>query len=219
MNVSEIMTTDVLTARPTENFKELVERMLTRRVSCLPIVDEQGYVLGMVSESDLLASVAYQGDKTTVLGLFAAVLHGRDAWLAKKAGAIDARDLMTRSVVTTRPDDDIREVACRLLDWGVNHAPVVEDDRLVGIVSRQDILRVFRRTDHDIDAELRGILADPAKVPAGARLSMTVQAGVVSLLGTVEHQHDVEILKALVRDVPGAVAVQCDLASRNSQRC
>ena len=210
------MRDDVVTAAPGDEFKDLVERMLTRGVSCLPVVDQDGHVLGIVSETDLLASEAYAGDRRGALALVAAVLRGQDAWLVNKTGRC-ARDLMTRHVVCASPDDDVRTTARRLLDWAVNHVPVVEEGRLVGIVSRQDLLRVFRRTDHGIHTEVTAALNDSGLGAADVRASVGVRRGVVSVVGSVAHADDVERVRSTIRSVDGVVAVDCDLAVREPE--
>lgn len=208
------MTTDVVTARPADEFKDLVERMLTRGVSCLPVVDGDGHVLGIVSETDLLANEAFEGEKRSPLALVGAALRGHDAWLVSKAGSRRARELMTHDVVCASPDDDIPMTARRLLDWAVNHMPVVEDGRLVGLVSRHDLLQVFRRTDHAIHAEITAALQDEARAPADVRVSVDVSRGVVTVVGSVARSDDVQAVKSLLRSVDGVVDVECDLAVR-----
>lgn len=211
MKVRELMRTDVVTAAPGDDFKELVECMLARNVSCLPVVDEEGHVLGVVSETDLLAAEAFDGEKRSALALLGAALRGHDAWLVSKSGSRLARDLMTRDVVSTHADEDTRVAARRMLDWAVNHLPVLEDGRLAGIVSRQDLLRLFRRTDHGIQAEIMSAL------PPGTHVAVHVRHGVVSLVGTVNHAHDAEALESLVKSVDGVVAVDADLGVREGQ--
>src|SRR6188768_3506258 len=116
MNVREIMTTDVVTASPGEWFKDLVERMLARSVSCLPIVDDDRRVMGIVSETDLLANEAFSPEHRGALALIGAALVGHDAGLVRRASAKRARDLMTARVSTIGPDDEIDVAARRLLD-------------------------------------------------------------------------------------------------------
>lgn len=217
MNVRELMRTDVITASPAEEFKDLVERMLLHGVSCLPVVDDDGHILGILSETDLLANEAYEGDRRSSLALVAAVLRGQDAWLVRKTGHC-ARDLMTRDVLLAHPDDDVRATARRLLDWAVNHMPVVEHGRLVGIVSRQDLLQVFRLTDHEIHAQVTAALEDPDRAPADVRASVGVRRGIVSVVGSVAELDDVERIRALVRSMDGVIAVKCDLAVRGADQ-
>jgi CBS domain-containing protein len=214
MKVRELMRSDVVTAAPADDFKELVERMLARDVSCLPVVDPEGHVLGIVSETDLLAAEAFDGKKRGALALVGAALRGHDAWLVSKSGSTRARDLMTREVVCTEPDEDSRLAALRMLDWAVNHLPVLADGRLVGIVSRQDLLRTFRRTDHGIHAEISAILRDETRIPPGVHASVDVWHGTVSLVGTVAHPEDIVALESMARSIDGVVAVECDLAVR-----
>jgi CBS-domain-containing membrane protein len=214
MKVREIMTTDVVTAAPGEWFKDLVERMLARNVSCLPVVDGDRRVMGILSETDLLANEAFSPVQRGALALVGAALVGHDAGLVRKASAKRARDLMTPRVSSVGPDDDIHVAARRLLDGEINHLPVIENGCLVGIVSRQDLLQIFRRTDHALDEEINAKLQDPSWAPDDVRVSVSVRHGVVNMVGSVRHSADKPIVESMVRHVPGVVDVNGDIIVR-----
>jgi CBS domain-containing protein len=214
MKVREFMTTGVVTAAPGEWFKDLVERMLARNVSCLPVVDGEERVLGIVSETDLLANEAFEPEQRGPLALVGAALMGHDAGLVRKASAKRARDLMTKKVSTIGPDEEIGVAARRLLDCEVNHLPVVEHGCLVGMVSRQDILQTFRRTDHAIYEEIHAKLEDPMWAPEDVRTSLSVRHGVVHLVGSVQYKADKAVVESMLEKIPGVVAVESDLAVR-----
>jgi CBS domain-containing protein len=211
------MTADVVTASPGEWFKDLVERMLARNVSCLPVVDDDRRVMGIVSETDLLANEAFSPEQRGALALVGAALMGHDAGMVRKASAKRARELMTPKVSTIGPDDDIQVAARRLLDGEINHIPVTEDGCLVGIVSRQDLLQVFRRTDHAIDEELNAKLHDPLWAPEEVRVSLSVHHGVVTVLGSVLHPADRAIVESLVWRTPGVIDVKADIVVREPE--
>jgi CBS domain-containing protein len=159
--VRDIMTTGVVTVRPDTSFRELAVKFREHRVSGFPVTADDGTVVGVVSESDLLALAA-----------------------GHAAGRATASDLMTHPAVTIGPDDLVRTAARLMQSRRVQRLPVVDrDGRLEGIVSRSDVLSVFRRDDDEIRREITqdviadGYFTDPA------RLTVTVHNGIVTLEG------------------------------------
>ena len=149
MLVRDIMTTAVVTATADTSFQELVQLMLHHGVSGIPVVGGDGRPVGIVTEADLLAKEAYRSHRDRpadpLLG------QTENTWAAKSRG-LRAADLMTAPVRTVRPDDPVRLTAARMIATGVNRFPVVDGDgRLVGIVSRDDVLRIL----HDDSEEMQ----------------------------------------------------------------
>ena len=141
MHVRDVMTTDVVTVPPDADFGEIVERLLDRGISGLPVVDADGTLLGMVTEADLVSREAYGPGRRRPLGLVLDYLRDRDPAWVRKASGTTARDLMTQVVTTASPDDELRVIARVLLESGHRRLPVVRaDGRLAGIVSRRDLL-------------------------------------------------------------------------------
>lgn len=141
MHVRDVMSTNVVEARPEDTYAEIVDRLLAHDISGLPVVDAEGALLGMVTEADLVSREAYGPDRRRPLGLILDLLRERDpAWVRKSSGTT-AGELMTRVVDTAAPDDELRVVAQRMLETGHRRLPVVgADGRVVGIVSRRDLL-------------------------------------------------------------------------------
>lgn len=141
MHVRDVMTRDVITVGPDETYGEIADRLLSHHISGLPVVDADGIVVGIVTEADLVSREAYGPERRRPLGLILDYLRDRDpAWVRKASGAT-ARELMTHLVTTASPDDELRVVARRMLASGHKRLPVVATDgRLVGIVSRRDLL-------------------------------------------------------------------------------
>jgi len=172
------------------------------RVSALPVVDDAGRVLGVVSEADLLTKEALDDEP----GVLAGILHRRDQ---ARARGVTAGDLMTTAVVAVRPDDTVEHAAKLMYDRRVKRLPVTDENgRLVGIISRADVLSVFDRTDHDIYQEitneviLGGFLANPSA------FQVTVKDGIVTLAGRPETNETGHDIVRLVRHVQGVVAVR-----------
>jgi CBS domain-containing protein len=209
MRVRDIMTATVVTATSNTTFQDLVDLMLRHGVSGVPIVDAEHRPIGIVTEADLIAKEAYR----SLRGRPADPTTGRqeNAWGAKARG-LRAGQLMTSPVRTACPQDLVRMAAARMVTTGVNRLPVVETDgRLVGIVSRDDVLRIFHRDDDDVAKEVERTLADPLTVPAGHAVRASVQHGVVTLNGSVGQASHAGLVEGAVRELPGVVDVISEL--------
>ena len=163
--VKDVMTTQVAIVRRDTSFKEIAARMRRDRISAFPVLDDEGKVIGIVSEADMLAKEALDGGQAGMPGMITGMLRRREQ--AKAAGTT-AGDLMTSPAVTTTGEDSIQHAARLMYARRVKRLPVVDaDGRLVGIVSRADVLAVFECPDRDIrheitdDVILRESLADP----------------------------------------------------------
>jgi len=199
--VKDVMTAEVVAVRRDATFKELAAVLRRYRVSALPVVDDAGRVIGVVSEADLLAKEALADP-----GVMAEVLHRKDV---RKAEGLTAGDLMTSPPVTAAPEDPIEQAARMMHFMRVKRLPVVNSGgQLVGIVSRSDVLAVFDRPDEDIRTEivdsmlLHEFLIDPRL------FKVTVESGVVTMEGTPETAALGHALVRKARHVPGVVAVR-----------
>ena len=199
--VKDVMTAEVVAVRRDATFKELAAVLRRYRVSALPVVDDAGRVIGVVSEADLLAKEALADP-----GVMAEVLHRKDV---RKAEGLTAGDLMTSPPVTAAPEDPIGQAARMMHFMRVKRLPVVNSGgQLVGIVSRSDVLAVFDRPDEDIRTEivdsmlLHEFLIDPRL------FKVTVESGVVTMEGTPETAALGRALVRKARHVPGVVAVR-----------
>lgn len=143
VTVGQVMTTGVLTIRPTATFQEIVTLLLDYEISGLPVVDADGVLVGIVSEADLISKEAYGAEaaRRRHLKLLRDHLHGQDTAWVQKAAAREARELMTSPVRTVSPDDDLSVAARIMLTEHVKRLPVVSDGKLVGMLARHDLLR------------------------------------------------------------------------------
>jgi CBS domain-containing protein len=207
VKVKDVMTTDVLTVRPDTSFKDTVELLVENHVSGVPVVDAQDRVLGLVTEADLVSKEAFDLRHRRPLAAVAELVTGARRW-SEKAGGLTAGEVMSDRVVTVTPRTDVQAVARKMLDLGVRRFPVVDDDgRLVGIVARQDLLRVFHRSDRDIAAEIDVKLLDPMYAPEEHSVTAVVEDGVVTLVGSVQFSGEVPVVVGLASKVPGVVEV------------
>lgn len=178
------------------------------------MVDDEHQMLGIVTQADLLTKEAYSDAPRRLLDLVADLVANRDpSWRLKAVGLV-ARDLMTRRVVTASPDEDAHSAAHRMMEARVTRMPVVENDRVVGIVSRQDLLRLFQRDDAAIIGELRSVLQNPLLTPEDNAVTASISEGVVTLKGTVPYPPDLAVLEAMVWRIPGVVALRNKVVAR-----
>lgn len=206
MKVKDVMTTEVVTVREDTPFKDIVELLVEHRISGVPVVDANGLLVGMVTEADLVSKKAFDLHNRRPLAAVAELISGASRWSGKASG-LTAGQVMSDRVVAVTPGEDVRAVARRMLDLGVKRFPVLDDGRLVGIISRQDLLRLFHRPDRDIAAELEVKLANPLYAPEDHSVTAVVEDGVVTLIGSVRFSGEVPVVVGLASDVPGVVQV------------
>jgi CBS-domain-containing membrane protein len=201
--VDDVMTHQVVTALRDTPYKTVVHLLARNDVAAVPVVDDQQRPIGIVSEADLLHKESAQPDPQG---------HGPGLWLRRKdrsrAGAETAGALMNAPVVTARPEWSLVEAA-RVMDR--HHlkrlAVVDEAGRLVGIVSRSDLLGVFLRHDRAILDEIRHDVLEHTLYLAPDAVSVQVLDGVVTLRGKLERRSLVPITVRLCRAVDGVVTV------------
>ena len=203
ITVSEVMTRRVVTASPETTFKEAVGLLERNRVSGLPVVDRSGQLVGIVSEADLL-------NKAEKRDPDAYVLESRRHRLDRsRAAALDVASAMSREVTSVQADSPIALAAREMHARGFKRLPVVDaEGRLVGIVSRGDLLKVFLRSDNELRAEIRRILDHAERTLGGSALSPFVTGGVVELTGTFNKKNQLEATLRAVAGVDGVVGIR-----------
>lgn len=206
MKVKDVMTTEVLTVAEDTPFKDVVDLLVEHRISSVPVVDDERRLVGLVTEADLMSKEAFDLRHRRPLAIVAELISGTSRWSGKASG-LTAGAVMTERVVTVGPAADVRAAARRMLELGVKRFPVVEDGRLVGIVSRQDLLRIFHRADADIVAELEVKMASPLYAPDDHTVIADVADGVVTLTGSVRWSGEVPVMVGLAAGVAGVVEV------------
>jgi len=213
VKISEIMTTDVVSVEPETPFKDVIDRLVRSGVSSLPVVDEGGRLVGLVTEADVISKEAY-GSRRRALALLGDLLSGRDhRWVTKAAGLV-AGDVMTKNVVVCSPEEDVRPVARRMLQRGVKRMPVVEAGTLAGVISRHDILAVLNRPDDVISTDVENALANDPNRPDDHHVRFSVDDGIVTLTGDVRYGWDEPVVVSIVRSVPGVIDVISHLYHR-----
>ncbi|MCK8437250.1 CBS domain-containing protein [Streptomyces sp. D2-8] len=201
--VEELMTRNVVRARRDTQFKEIVRLLTESDVTAAPVVDELDRPVGVVSEADLLRKSSAQTDPS---GL-APVPHP-EAWERAKAEGARAEELMSAPAVCARPEWTVVEAARVMAAHNVKRLPVVDEtDRLLGIVSRGDLLRIFLRRDDAIRDEIAGDVLRRTLGPVAWDVTVEVHEGHVSLGGSVEDGNLIPVIERLCRSVDGVVSV------------
>ncbi|MFD7553782.1 CBS domain-containing protein [Streptomyces sp. NPDC059835] len=201
IKVGDLMTADVVSVTPKTAFKDIAKLLAQYDITGLPVLDEEDRVVGVVSQTDLLARAApaprpaREADTPTVPPTADGLMSAPAVTIGAEETAADAARLMTRR--------------------GIERLPVVdEEDRLVGIITRRDLLRLFVRPDSEIrrrvdDEVLRGVFG----VPVG-EIEVHVVDGIVTLDGRVELQSQLPALVSLVEQLDGVVAVASRVTAR-----
>ncbi len=222
MKVSDIMTHPVITVMPEMTIGEAAELMIGHRISGLPVVNAGGEVVGIVTEGDLLRRAETGTERRRARWLEFLIAPGRLASEYAHAHGRRVGEVMTDAVVSVGPDEPIAELIDAMERRRIKRVPVIDQGRLVGIVSRANLLRALvhnlpRPEDAPItsDEAIRDrILAEIAKQPWGPRASVDVRVenGVVELHGAVTDDRERPALRVLAENVPGVKEVRDRLA-------
>jgi CBS domain-containing protein len=222
MQAQDVMTTKVVTVAPDTPVTEIAKLLLDRQISAVPVVSDDGRLLGIVSEGDLISELGQEGAKRSWwLDLLASPQSRAQAYL-KGHGRL-ASDVMTRSIISVAPDTPLPEIARLLEARRIKRVPVLRDGALVGIVSRADLLRALAvhpsadaRAD---DRELRERLTvelEQAGLTWHPYVNIVVSAGAVHLWGVVPTRQEAEALRLAAGRVPGVTRVESHLAVRRT---
>ncbi|MFB0627477.1 CBS domain-containing protein [Streptomyces sp. AB3(2024)] len=201
IKVGDLMTGEVVCVVSATSFKDVAKLLAQHDVSGLPVVDDQDRVVGVVSESDLLARQANP--------------VATESPEASPVGEVTAGEVMSTPAVTIHAEETAADAARLMTRRSVERLPVVdEEERLVGIVTRRHLLRLFLRPDAEIRRRVTDdVLGDTLGLRADA-VEVHVVDGVVTLSGAVDGQSQVPILIRLVEQLEGVVAVASGVTGR-----
>ncbi|MEV5508216.1 CBS domain-containing protein [Streptomyces orinoci] len=205
--VSDVMTRTVVAVSRDASFKEIAKALADWHVSAVPVLAEDGRVIGVVSEADLLPKEEFKDRDPSRLEQ----LQYLDD--LAKAGGATAEGLMSAPAVTVHSHATLAEAARAMARTGVKRLPVVTaEGTLTGIVSRADLLKVYLREDADIAREVREAIAPLFRNQQPA-LHVQVAEGVVTLSGSLADTALVPVLARLARAVEGVVNVELQLSA------
>ena len=202
--VAHVMTTPVVTATEAMPFRDLAALLYARDIGAMPVVAPTGQLLGVVSRPDLIPKVAGLAAATGLYPGFGSRRRERRRAMARTAG-----ELMTTPAVTVTPQATVEQAARLMRRHRVGRLPVTFPltGRLAGIVTRADLLRVYRRAGEEIRAEIETEVLHRVRGVDPRRLAVSVRDGVVSVSGRVESRSAVACLVTAVLAVEGVVGV------------
>ncbi len=201
MQAQDVMTREVTTVGPGTTVQEAGTALTTRAVASLPVVDDDGELVGIVSESDLLRDQVPADPRS----------HLTRSPVSDAPRPKTVAEVMTSPVRTVDARDDLASVSTVLVEGRLRSVPVLAHGRLVGILARRDVLRTLVRPDEEVAAEVLALLERYTGEPGS--FQVTVQAGatrVVRTLGppSVSRATERRALDALARTVPGVLTVE-----------
>lgn len=211
LKVRDVMGRSVITVERETPLKDVAVLLIDRGISGVPVVDTDGAILGVVSEADLL--VKEQGADAVGHRRLARFIgeSGESRAQLVKLAALTAGEAMTAPAITIASDRRISEAAAVMTARKVNRLPVVDDGRLVGIVTRADLVRAYVRSDDQLARTIRDevllhiLWLDPTL------FAVTVTDGRASIAGRVQRRSTAEMIERTVSMVPGIIDVHADV--------
>jgi CBS domain-containing protein len=210
MEVRELMTREVETFTPELPLRAAAAVLVARGISGAPVCDADGRVIGVFSESDIVSKE--QGVDPETMSLLSRARGNRGARTKQTARTVE--EAMTSPPITVRPTTTVAAAAKTMADHGINRLPVVDGDRLAGIVTRADLVRAFARPDEEIRDEMVIMLQRELWIPRD-QVTVEVRDGEVLVSGEVETRSGAELVSAFASRVPGVVSVRSELAWRD----
>lgn len=221
MNVGDVMVTNVITVRPQASVQDIAKTLIANRISAVPVIDEANNLVGIVSEGDLIHRVEVGTDQRP--SWWVEFLAGKQALAQEfvKSHGRRATDVMTSKVVTVSADMPLSELACLFEKRRIKRVPVVDNGKMVGIVSRADLVRALAKSEIEvasndtIDAstlctDIVGRLRSELWWPGG--IGVAVHDRTVELWGVVETQVLKDAIKIAVEATPGVQAISDHLS-------
>jgi CBS-domain-containing membrane protein len=222
MKARDVMVSPVITVKPTSLVRDAAKIFLERRISAAPVVDDQGKIVGMISEGDLM----HRSEAGTE--------HQRPWWLRTfmsdetlaaeytEAHARKVADVMARHVITAAPDTPLHDIAALLEKNSIKRVPIVNDGQLVGIVSRANLVQAVASARRALeiplsDTAIRDQLLNHLKQQSWAHtslLNVTVSGGVVDLWGIAQSEAERQAMRVAAESIPGVRAVNDNLVKR-----
>ncbi len=222
MKARDVMVSPIITVKPYSSVKEVAKTFLERKISAVPVVDDLGKLVGIVSEGDLMHRSEAGTERQRPWWLLALIGNEMLAAEYVKAHARKVADVMMRNVVTATPDTPLHEIAALLERNSIKRVPIVKDDQLVGIVTRANLIQAVASTRKELDIPLsdttiRNKLLAHLKAQSWAHtalLNVTVTDGVVDLWGMTNSETEKKAIRVAAESTPGVRAVNDNLVMR-----
>ena len=225
MKARDVMVSPVITVKLSSSVQDVAKIFLQRRISAVPVVDDQGKVVGIVSEGDLMHRAEAGTERRYSWWLRPFISDEALANDYAKAHARKVADVMVRRVITAAPDTPLHEIAALLEKNAIKRVPIVKDGRLVGIVSRANLIQAVASTRKELevpltDSTIRDKLLEHLKHQGWAHtalLNVTVNGGIVDLWGITQSEAERKAIRVAAEATPGVCAVNDNLITRPIQ--
>jgi len=222
MNASDVMVSPVITVSPDTAVSEVARILLDRGISGVPVVDESGQLVGIVTEGDLMRRPEAGTERRRSWWLEAFIGEELLAAEYAKAHAQKVADIMSSRVITAGPDTPLHEIATLLERNSIKRVPIVKDGQLVGIVSRANLVQAVAsaRSPSEVslsDTEIRERLLDhlrQLKWGHPSLLNVTVKDGIVDLWGVTRSDAETQALRIAAESIPGVRGVNDNMLRR-----
>jgi CBS domain-containing protein len=217
MKARDVMVSHVITVGPELDVKAVANTLVANGISAVPVVTIDGSVVGIISEGDLMRRAVSSAERKRSWWL--ETFSSAEQLMAEfvKTHGRKAKDVMTRQVISVDPDTSLQEVANLLEKHGIKRVPVLKDGRLVGIVSRSNLVQALASRGlafvdvTEADEVLRKVIvSNLRKLPWTAAMAMVdviVDRGVVNLWGVVRNEGEKNAIRVTVEESPGVQAV------------
>jgi CBS domain-containing protein len=223
MNAADVMVRRVITVRPSSTVRDVATILIKNHISAVPVIDDDGKLLGIVSEGDLLRRSEIQTERQRSWWLEWMVSGEKLATEFVKSHSRKVSDVMTRKVIIARPDTPLHEIATLLESNRIKRVPIVQDGKLIGLVSRANLVQALASQLEDAGATAQDdralrelVLANLEREPWAhvSLVNVTAHAGAIDLWGLVDSDAEKEAIRVAVEVTPGVNTVHDNLVVR-----
>lgn len=222
MLARDVMVAPVITVKTYSSIKTVANLFWKRRISGAPVVDDKGKIVGMISEGDLVCRSELKTDRSHPYWFLQVAGTETLANEYAKSHAKHASDAMTRNVIVAAPDTSLNEIAALMEKNFIKRVPIVENDQLVGIITRANLVQAVASAPSGLDFTLSDstirakLLLELNKQPwaDASRLNVIVHDGVVELWGTASSDAEKQAIRVAAESTPGVCAVNSHLRVR-----
>jgi CBS domain-containing protein len=218
MRAKDVMTTNIVAVGPDTDIATIARRLIERRISAVPVVGPEGRVVGIVSEGDLMRRPE-SGTERRLSWWLALLVGSGGAREYVRSHGVTAKDVMTGKVITVGEDATLEEVATLLERHRIKRVPVTRDGRIVGIVSRANLLHGLVARDKAPvvtadDAAIRRHVIDGARDAGIAEgyINVVVAGGTVQIWGVVDSEAERDAMRVAAETAPGVKAIENNVA-------
>jgi CBS domain-containing protein len=215
MKAADVMVSAVISVRPNARVEDVASILLANRISAVPVINEEGELVGIVSEGDLMRRAETGTERRRPWWL--EYLAGKQVLAADyiKSHSHRISDIMTRSVVTAAPDTPLGDIATLLERNRIKRVPIVQNGQVVGIVSRANLLQALASVSKDVaaangdDSQIRDQVFSRlnAELWRPSMLNVTVHNGTVDLWGCVTSNDEKKAARLVIEEIPGVKAI------------